>query len=207
MLVIPSLLIFTLIISSWIFRNYENTGKLIFSTKGGITFSMANNDSSDICYSCKSIKGMTEIDINQSETQRDSIHTKAAANWILKNPGKFILLYGQRILGFWSPISNMDQWYKPIITGYNFFLLFLGLWAFAFYPGHWKSVLPIVCIFAVFTSVYGLSLMATRFRIPLYPDLEILASVGLITMLNQGRDLISKHQLVKSKRSKMNPTG
>ena len=113
---------------------------------------------------------------------------------------QFARFYLWRIAAFWWPLAQTVSG----IQGFAAFAFTSGLYVFAAiyliaYRRRRRELLPICVTLVAFTLSYSAALVVTRFRLPLYPLLEILAAGGLILASQHGLRLARTAKSVGSR--------
>src|SRR5262249_14070035 len=90
-------------LSPWLIRNYKLTGRYVLTTEAWQALAMANNDHGGAHWTPKSLTGMPQLSILQSEIEREEIYKDFVISWIADHPLRFVLFYLWRIAAFWSP--------------------------------------------------------------------------------------------------------
>ena len=82
-----------------------------------------------------------------------------------------------RAIAFWSPVPTYVTGLTAIVafTFNSVLLLLAGAYGFARYNRS-SSLFPFYMTFVTFTLGYSIALVYTRYRLPLYPLLEMLAA-------------------------------
>jgi hypothetical protein len=204
-LVLISCAAFSATLAPWIVRNYHLTGQFTLTTQTWQTLSMANNDSGGVYMTREGLAAMPHTTVDQSEIEREGIYRSFFIRWIGENPGRFLYFCTQRALYFWSPLPTYVTGLAAIVaTAFNSVLFTLALLFALTQRGRNTSLWPCYVAFATFTVGYSLALVTTRFRLPLYPLLEIMAAGGVLTIWARVRHCPAA-ALLRSPKS--NPSG
>jgi hypothetical protein len=156
------------------------------------TLSMANNDSGGLYFTDEGLNALPKTTIQQSEFERGVIYKNFLINWISAHPWRFVRLCLQRIAAFWLPTAHFVSGGRAVLVlGFNLSLYVCALIYMIAYREEWRRVFPFYMTFAAFTAVYGVSLVTTRFRLPLYPFIEILAAGGMVYVFDMICDVYS----------------
>jgi 4-amino-4-deoxy-L-arabinose transferase-like glycosyltransferase len=170
-------------VAPWIVRNYHITGQYVLSTQAWLTLAMANNDAGGVYVSRESLAAMPATSIEQPEIEREAIYKEFVSNWIATNPWQFFRFYLTRAGAFWSPFLNIVGGTAAIVGGaFNCIVLFFGMMYVIAARRSWSKFSPFYIAFLAFTLGYSQAFVSTRYRLPLYPLLEILAAGGMITL-------------------------
>lgn len=206
------LLIILVIGGGWSVRNSLATGKTtLIATNSGINFFLGNNPYvingraghwPPREYVAKvlgtELGGLSIRDIHLSrgttaseEYRNDKNFSRAAKDWILKNPGRFIKLALSKIQYLFTPQNYLfaaqnylgeirtDQFALLLFLHSLFFWVFL---AFALLGLFNKKSLLIIFLSLPYLATIALSFSDTRFQLPLHLPLAILASFGVSTL-------------------------
>jgi 4-amino-4-deoxy-L-arabinose transferase-like glycosyltransferase len=165
----------------WLIRNNETTGQYVFSTQGWQALAMSSNDNADTHYTLEGMNSIPVTSIEQPEIEREGIYRAFAMNWIRDHPVRFASLYVSRVFSFWSPFLATYAGTVAIVGAlFNGALLLFGGISVIAFRKTWRRFLSIYAVLLTFTFSYSVGAIATRYRLPLYPLLEILAAGGIL---------------------------
>jgi hypothetical protein len=93
-----------LVLSPWIYRNHQVFGAFpVLSTNGGMNLLLGNNPSARGGYT-RDDPVLARIDFSSGkEAQADSAAAHAAAEWIVQNPRRFLMLLPAKFIRLWVP--------------------------------------------------------------------------------------------------------
>ncbi|MBI4421982.1 MAG: glycosyltransferase family 39 protein [Gemmatimonadetes bacterium] len=177
-------LVFLLVLAPWVIRNQRVTGRPVFTTEAWQTLSMVNNDSGGISFRDVRWSALPATTIEQSEIEREAIYRDFVIEWIAAHPGRFVAGCVSRMVAFWLPTTQYATGGRALLGFWFTASLYLlaGLYTLR-HRDRLRPVLPLFLSFIIFTLVYALAPFATRFRLPLYPWVEILAAAGAVQVL------------------------
>jgi 4-amino-4-deoxy-L-arabinose transferase-like glycosyltransferase len=165
----------------WLVRNYHLTGHYTLSTQTWQTLTITNNDKGGAYMTREGLAAMPYTTIEQPEAEREAIYKSFLIEWIAANPGRFLALCLWRAIAFWSPLATFVSGGAALVTFvFNTILLvFAGAYGLA-YRKSYSRLFPYYMSFLTFTLGYSIAMVTTRYRLPLYPLLEILAAGGIL---------------------------
>src|SRR5207245_11114670 len=101
-----------------------------------------------------------------------------------KQAWRFAWRYLWRAIVVWSPsIKTLTGAQAVLGLAFNGILLLFAAASIFTHRQHWHKILPIHIVILAFTLGYSSAAAITRFRLPLYPLLEILAAGGMLPIL------------------------
>lgn len=173
--------VFILTLAPWLIRNHAVTGHFVFTTQSWQSLSMANNDSGGLYFTYEGLRALPKTNIQQSEIEREEIYKTFLINWISAHPWRFAELSLLRMAAFRLPTThNVTGGRAMLAIAFSLSLYVFALIYMIAYRKDWPKVFPFFLAFGTFTALYGISLVTTRFRLPLYPFIEILAAGGMV---------------------------
>jgi 4-amino-4-deoxy-L-arabinose transferase-like glycosyltransferase len=183
-------------LTPWVVRNYRLTGQYTLATMTWQVLAVGNNDQGGPYMTKAGVAAMPQTFIEQPEAEREAVYKKFVIAWIQEHPGRFLWLCVWRTIVFWSPFPYSTTGVKTLVAfSFNMLLLvFAAVYSFAYHHRN-ARLLPFYVAFVTFTLVYGVTLAHTRYRLPLYPLLEILAAGGLLAALHGVRRRMAGGQL------------
>lgn len=180
-----SALLFVLVVSPWVARNYAAMGKFIFPRSDfGEELYMGNHEGSEgLCmFWDHPVWNRYEMAsfAQQGELAYVAAKQKIAEQWIRQHPGRFAALTLRRIGFFWFDIPEQGRVAKHFGMGsrhamfFGFALLaFWGLWL-AFRRRH-SSAWLFAGLFLLFPLVYYITHCHPRYQHPITPEMLLLA--------------------------------
>jgi len=180
-------------LAPWLIRNYTLTGQYVLSTEVWQTLSMTNNDNGGADFTPEGLAAMPRTSIEQPEIEREAVYRTFVTDWIAKHPSHFAWLYLWRAIVFWSPSVKFQTGMQAMLgLAFNeILLLFVAASTFT-HRKYWRKTLPIYTVLLAFTLSYSSVAAITRFKLPLYPLLEILAAGGMLSMLRSCSNMLVK---------------
>jgi 4-amino-4-deoxy-L-arabinose transferase-like glycosyltransferase len=178
--------VFLGILAPWLVRNHKLTGHYVLSTETWETLAMANNDSGGAYFTLAELAAMPQTFIKQPEIERETIYKSFVIKWITTHPTQFARFYLKRAIVFWSPSLHEAKGPRAWLgLAFNLFLLLCAAIYAISHRKDWRKIVSIYITLLTFTLGYSLAFVTTRFRLPLYPLLEILAAGGLLFVVDQ----------------------
>ena len=180
-------LFFLLPVTPWIIRNYSVYHRFVpVATQGGITFYSSYQPPDGIFGTLASGTNdpvIVEAGQISDIVLRNNFLVKKTLDFIVKNPGKVILLELKKILYLWAPFDWEivgGRWFNFMhVMILPFFIVgfFIAFKEFSkFYP----VLLPIFYFQIITLIFYG----SPRFRLPVEPYIFIIAFIGLSYVWN-----------------------
>jgi len=180
-LIYSVLFILTLLltISPWMMRNYVKMNTFSITTNVGRNLWLGNNPLTTVNTgsNIKMDKFLEQkIDNARTEIQAEKIYFTEVKNFIIKNPGRFILLTLNKGLGFWrwspSPTTgryyehhNYLYWLSVFSVGPVFIFALLG---FILTPKELRKYILLWLFYILFfTVLHAFFISKVRFRLPL----------------------------------------
>jgi 4-amino-4-deoxy-L-arabinose transferase-like glycosyltransferase len=171
-------------LAPWLIRNYKLTGQYVLSTEAWQALAMTNNDNGGAYFTPEGLAAMPPTSIEQPEIEREAVYKTFVIDWIAKHPWRFAWLYLWRVIVFWSPSVKTLMGAQAILgLAFNEILLWFAAAYIFTHRKHWRKTLPIYIVLLAFTLGYSSVAVITRYRLPLYPLLEILAAGGMLSIL------------------------
>jgi hypothetical protein len=184
-------------LSPWIIRNYSVMNAFVpLTTSSGTNFYGGNNPLADGGYVSDLpyiLPGMTEIESNK-------VLTRKAVDWVTSNPVQFLTLLPRKATRHWSPIAFGTTGEFPLpgtirlIANFVFeifyLMVFLGGFKLIRSRHHWEALALLLVPLTLFVPSL-ITFGASRFAFPSFPELAILAVIG-ITQLLEGLTWVRK---------------
>ncbi|RDV05114.1 hypothetical protein DXH78_11405 [Undibacter mobilis] len=178
-------LIYCAIMTPWWISNYHAYGQFVRLTAGGGTALYAGNNplnrtGGGNLYEDYDLKGFVHL---QDRVERDRALTRAAVEFIVDNPGRFLELAWLKFVRIWRP------W--PVNAGYSSFgvlvatagsflpVLILGVVGIFLKRRMVRRLSPIYLFALGYTAVHMVVVGTIRYRLPLEPFLIIFAAVAV----------------------------
>jgi 4-amino-4-deoxy-L-arabinose transferase-like glycosyltransferase len=175
--------IFLAFMSPWWWHNYEKYGRFVPLDLGAGTVLYAGNNPNNTDGGGVHVK----IDVpgyyaTKNPVTRDEMLRKAAYQFILQNPVRFIELAGIKFVRLWQPWPHAARYanaplaiattasYLPVL------LLAIGglIWGWRRYG---RSLVPIGLFVGYMTAIHMVTIGSVRYRFPMEPFLAILAGL------------------------------
>jgi len=172
------------VVSPWTIRNFIVLGTFVpTTTQGGESLWESNNPKAD--GGPMMDQGIFPEDLDKlPEVERDRALGRAAREFILANPGKFLELCARRFARFWNVRPNFEGYQTPLYNAISllgtvplYILAIVGLVMAC--RTDWRPAL--LCLVPVLYTC-GLHLVfvaSVRYRTPIVPYLLCLAAAGL----------------------------
>jgi 4-amino-4-deoxy-L-arabinose transferase-like glycosyltransferase len=172
------------VMAPWTVRNRLVLGAFVpTTTQGGESLWEANNPRAD--GGPMMDQGIFPENLDKlPEVERDRALGRAARQFIVQNPGRFLALCGRKFLRFWNVLLNFAGYRTPVYNAISFvstvtvyILALVGL--VTAWRANWRPAL--LCLLPVLYTA-GLHLVfvgSVRYRVPVIPYLLCLAAVGL----------------------------
>jgi 4-amino-4-deoxy-L-arabinose transferase-like glycosyltransferase len=197
--VVLSSLVFFLLLSPWLIRNYEVFGHFVFIRDDfGLQFRLGNNKFAD-----GMLIATLQPNLNQPELQKfqrmgelayEADCRRLALDWIHEHPGRFAIISMKRFFYFWNGVPRPTGSHAPWDFRSSLFLAssVLAIWGLVRAirqkrPGAWLFGGLIL----TYPTVYYFVFPHARYRHPIEPELFILAVFLLCEIRRaQGRRVI-----------------
>ncbi len=176
--------VYAMMMSPWWWHNAEKYGQFVrLNLASGYVLYSGNNPMN------RSGGGIGMIDVDPGKfndiadpVARDKAFTKAAIDFIAKNPGRTLELMWQKLLRLWRPWPYATEYVKPSLIVISVVtivpLMFLAVAGFvqAIVERRWRPLIPIVMFIGFTTAVHMVTIASMRYRFPMEPFLVILAA-------------------------------
>jgi 4-amino-4-deoxy-L-arabinose transferase-like glycosyltransferase len=181
--VVLSSVVFFLVLSPWLVRNYEVFGRFVFIRDDfGLQFRLGNNQMSDgmLYASMQPNLDRTEFEKFQrmGELGYEAECRRLAFEWIREHPGRFGVISLKRFIYYWNGVPRPTNSTSPWDFRSSLFLAssVLALWGLGRAlrhkrPGAWLFA----GLVATYPTVYYFVFPHARYRHPIEPELFILA--------------------------------
>jgi len=177
-----SSVVFFLVLSPWLVRNYEVFGRFVFIRDDfGLQFRLGNNEMSDgmLYASMQPNLDRTEFEKFQrlGELGYEAECRRLAFKWIREHPERFVLISVKRFIYYWNGVPRPTNDTSPWDFRSSLFLAssVLALWGLGRAlrqkrPGAWLFA----ALVATYPTVYYFVFPHARYRHPIEPELFIL---------------------------------
>ena len=196
-LVLIALLLFTVVISPWIIRNYVVFHKIIlFRDNLGLELWLGNNPSNPGIWSGwlhpNNDKGEQKLFLKMGEIAFMEQKQREALSWIRTHPGAFLYDSWHRFVANWTGSDEpiMDMIHGPLLnTIFDFLgvlfplLTFLG--ALLAYRQRNPCAFPLAASLLFFPLVYYVTHTSLRYREPIDPLMTVLTAFSLVTLFSK----------------------
>jgi len=171
----------------WTLRNHRILGHWLWTTSNdGMTLYDGFNPTATGASDQRFIAEMPQLS-SMNEVERSEYLRQQAGHWIRSNPSRLPALTLQKILRTWSPVPLSEEYRRPlhrfISAAYELpvdGLILAGL----FWPGLRRPAKMLLVIPAIyFTIVHAMSVGSLRYRVPIEPELAVLAASGLLSLV------------------------
>ena len=177
--------LFLATLAPWLIRNHSLTGQWVFTTEKWIAFAMGNNDARQIQETRAAFAGLPPTSLDQSEMERQEIYRQFVTRWVREHPRDAIEMYLKRLVAYWSPATRVAGAKGWVALVFNASLWTLAIAGVIVTRKSWRHLLPVYAMLLGSTAIYAAALVATRYRLPLYPFLEMLAGAALVVIVHR----------------------
>jgi 4-amino-4-deoxy-L-arabinose transferase-like glycosyltransferase len=172
-----------LVLSPWIYRNYQMTHHFVPTTVHlGWFLYVGNCDQADGSAIDSQIKEKPEV-LALSAYERDQYYFKEALTWIREHPQRFLELVGIRLWRTWNIFPNFQSFQN---IGVSFVcvtviapLLFLGLLGLLRSPKTVEWLLLASPIF-YYTLIHSITVGSIRYRLPAMPGVLFFVAIQMV---------------------------
>ncbi len=197
-----SSIVFFLVISPWVIRNYEVFGRFVFLRDDfGLQFRLGNGPSADGMLMAYLQPNLNKLELEKFQQMGELAYAesckRAAFDWVRANPGRFTIVSLKRLFYYWNGVPRPTASLTPIDFRSSAFLAtsVLALWGLARMvrqkrPGAWLFSGLVL----TYPTVYYFVFPHARYRHPIEPELIILI-VFLLTEAMQNRRKILSNEL------------
>ena len=193
--VVLSSVVFFLVLSPWLVRNYKVFGRFVFIRDDfGLQFRLGNNKMSD-----GMLFASFQPNLNPSEFEKfqrmgelsyEAYCRRLAFEWIREHPGRFAIISMKRFFYYWNGVPRPNDSLAPWDFRSSIFLAssVLAIWGLGRAlrqkrPGAWLFA----GLVATYPTVYYFVFPHARYRHPIEPELFILAVFLLSEVRSRGR--------------------
>lgn len=181
--VVLSSLIFFLVLSPWLVRNYEAFGRVVFIRDDfGLQFRLGNNHLADGMLIATLQPNLNKLELEKFERLGEIAYEadcrRLAFEWIRAHPGHFAVISIKRFFYYWNGVPRPTDSTAPWDFRSSLFLAssVLAIWGLIYAlrqkrPGAWLFA----GLIATYPTAYYFVFPHARYRHPIEPELVILA--------------------------------
>ncbi len=196
--VVLSSVLFFLVLSPWLIRNYEAFGRFVFIRDDfGSQFALGNGPLAEGMLMAYLQPNLNRLELERFQSMGEIAYAesrkKIAFDWIRQHPGRFSIVSLKRFFYYWNGVPRPTNSISPVDFRNSAFLLtsVLAIWGAARMlrqkrPGDW-----LFCgLLLTYPTVYYFVFPHARYRHPIEPELIIL----IVFLLTQtGKPSASAH--------------
>ncbi len=180
--VVLSSLIFFLVLSPWLIRNYEAFGHFVFIRDDfGLQFRLGNGPSADGMLMPYFQPNLNKLELEKYQRMGELEYSagckRFAFEWVRENPGRFAVVSLKRFFYFWNGVPRPTGSLSPVDFRSSAFLApsVLAIWGLGRTlrqkrPGAWLFAGLVL----IYPTVYYFVFPLARYRHPIEPELLIL---------------------------------
>lgn len=174
----------------WAIRNDRVLGHWVWlTTNGGVTLYDGFNPQATGGSDQRFVREMPELQ-SMNEVERSRYLEQRARRWAVNHPGRLPGLTLAKIARTWSPVPLSQEFGRPLyrLAGAAYaipfdLLVLIGLFSPALNRrGKWLLVTPAL----YFTLVHAMSVGSLRYRVPVIPELAVIAGAGIAGLVSDG---------------------
>ncbi|HWY20114.1 MAG TPA: glycosyltransferase family 39 protein [Candidatus Acidoferrum sp.] len=181
--VVLSSIVFFLVLSPWLVRNYEVFGRFVFIRDDfGLQFRLGNNRLADGMLIATLQPNLNKLEFEKfqrmGEIDYEADCKRLAFEWIRSHPGRFAVMSMKRFFYYWNGVPRPTDSVAPWDFRSSLFLAssLLAIWGLVRAlrqkrPGAWLFA----GLVATYPTVYYFVFPHARYRHPIEPELFILA--------------------------------
>jgi 4-amino-4-deoxy-L-arabinose transferase-like glycosyltransferase len=174
----------------WGVRNYRVLNAWIWTTtNGGITQYDGFNPNASGASDQRFLEGMPELK-QMGEVERSRKLSAMASEYVWSHPGRSVFLMFRKIARTWSPMPLSEQFGSAlyVVIGLAWGAPFYALVLAGIFRGNLSSAIKALLLLPAvyFTVVHALSVGSLRYRVPLEPQLAIVAASAVGKRLQSG---------------------
>jgi Dolichyl-phosphate-mannose-protein mannosyltransferase len=197
--VVLSSIVFFLILSPWLVRNYETFGRFVFIRDDfGLQFRLGNNKLADGMLIATLQPNLNKLEFEKfqrmGEIGYEADCRRLAFDWIRADPSRFALISMKRFFYYWNGVPRPSDSVAPWDFRSSLFLAssVLALWGLIRAlrqkrPGAWLFL----GLVATYPTVYYFVFPHARYRHPIEPELFILA-VFLLSEMRSRKPVVEE---------------
>lgn len=189
--VVLSSVVFFLVLSPWVIRNYEVFGHFVFLRDDfGLQVRLGNGPYADGMLMAYLQPNMNKLELDKFQSMGELAYAESckrqAYNWIRANPGRFAVISLKRFFYYWNGVPKPTDSLAPVDFRTSGFLAtsVLALWGLGRAV---RQKRPAAWLFAglvlTYPTVYYFVFPHARYRHPIEPELLIL----IVYLLSEAR--------------------
>ena len=187
-----SSVVFFLVLSPWLVRNYEVFGHFVFIRDDfGLQFRLGNNKLADGMLIAALQPNLNQVEFEKFKSMGELAYEadcrRLAFQWIREHPEKFAMISLKRFFYYWNSVPKPTDSVAPVDFRGSLFLAssVLAIWGLGHalrqkVPGAWLFA----GLVATYPTVYYFVFPHARYRHPIEPELFILG-VYLLSQVNR----------------------
>lgn len=190
--VVFSSILFFLVLSPWIVRNYEVFGRFVFLRDDfGLQFRLGNSKGADGMLMAYLQPNLNQLEWEKFQRMGELAYAenckRIAFEWVRENPARFAVISGKRFFYYWNGVPKPSDSQMPWDFRNSLFLAWsvLSVWGVVRavrqkIPGAWLFA----GLLLTYPTTYYFVFPHARYRHPIEPELVILAAF-LLTQAGQ----------------------
>jgi hypothetical protein len=197
-----SSIVFALVLSPWIIRNYEVFGRFVFLRDDfGLQFRLGNSKGAEGMLMAYLQPNLNKLEFEKFQSMGELAYAdeckRLAFEWIRENPGHFAVISLKRFFYYWNGVPKASDSRAPWDFRTSLFLAWsvLGIWgAVRALRQKVRGAWLIAGLILTYPTTYYFVFPHARYRHPIEPELLILA----VFLLLQARGPVSLAREIKS---------
>jgi len=180
--VVLASLLFFMVLSPWLIRNYEVFGRFVFLRDDfGLQFRLGNGPSADGMLMSQFQPNLNRLELQKFQQMGEIAYAESckrfAFDWVRANPGRFVIISLKRFFYYWNGVPKPTNNVAPVDFRTSAFLAtsVLALWGLGRMV---RQRRPAAWLFAglvlLYPSTYYFVYPHARYRHPIEPELLIL---------------------------------
>ncbi len=177
--------VYVALMAPWWWHNYRKYGQFVRLDLGdGVVLRVEHNPAfAQAGFDWDRLRPyMTEYDSVPNPILRNKLYRRAAIEYIVEQPGRYLMLVLRRFGRFWSPLINQSEHFSPRVLGWaSLFwelLIYLGIIVTAVRAraSEWRGIVPLLAVVASLAAVHIAIHALVRYRAPVLPLLAVLSA-------------------------------
>lgn len=187
-----ALVLTALVLLPWAYRNHGAVGAWVWtSSNDGLTLYDGLHPGADGSSDQSFIHDMPQLQ-RMNEVERSRYLRELSVQNIQSDPARFVKLGVRKVLRTWSPIPLSDDYrsrraYVIVAAIYAVPVLILAIVGLMRAPIGVRNVLLLALPAVYFTLVHAVSVGSLRYRVPVEPQLAILAAAGAAVVVGRSK--------------------